>query len=33
MYLGQPKPDIKHGYWQFADDHAWQTVANPYPIQ
>uniref|UniRef100_A0A914R6X0 Uncharacterized protein n=1 Tax=Parascaris equorum TaxID=6256 RepID=A0A914R6X0_PAREQ len=24
---------IKQGYWQFEENEAWQTVANPYPIQ
>ncbi|VDN54511.1 unnamed protein product [Dracunculus medinensis] len=29
----EPLPEIRHGYWQFEDKEAWQTVANPYPIQ
>uniref|UniRef100_A0A158R652 Palmitoyltransferase n=1 Tax=Syphacia muris TaxID=451379 RepID=A0A158R652_9BILA len=29
----EPKPEIKQGYWQFEEKAAWQTVANPYPIQ
>ncbi|KAK6108675.1 putative integral membrane protein [Brugia pahangi] len=29
----EPIPEIRQGYWQFEDKLAWQTVANPYPIQ
>ncbi|VDK72380.1 unnamed protein product [Onchocerca ochengi] len=29
----EPIPEIRQGYWQFEDQLAWQTVANPYPIQ
>uniref|UniRef100_A0A0M3IK97 Uncharacterized protein n=1 Tax=Ascaris lumbricoides TaxID=6252 RepID=A0A0M3IK97_ASCLU len=29
----EPMPQIKQGYWQFEENEAWQTVANPYPIQ
>ncbi|VDN03041.1 unnamed protein product [Thelazia callipaeda] len=29
----EPMPEIRQGYWQFEDNLAWQTVANPYPIQ
>ncbi|TKR87926.1 hypothetical protein L596_012252 [Steinernema carpocapsae] len=25
--------NVKTGFWQFDEDRAWQTVANPYPIQ
>uniref|UniRef100_A0A914NMN4 Transmembrane protein n=1 Tax=Meloidogyne incognita TaxID=6306 RepID=A0A914NMN4_MELIC len=28
----EPPPEIKQGYWQFDETEAWQTVANPYPI-
>uniref|UniRef100_A0A183CHA0 Protein kinase C n=1 Tax=Globodera pallida TaxID=36090 RepID=A0A183CHA0_GLOPA len=28
----EPPPEIKHGFWQFEEREAWQTVANPYPI-
>ncbi|KAL3082897.1 hypothetical protein niasHS_010699 [Heterodera schachtii] len=28
----QPPPEIKQGFWQFDEREAWQTVANPYPI-
>lgn len=29
----QPPPEIKQGFWQFEESAAWQSVANPYPIQ
>jgi uncharacterized membrane protein YczE len=29
----QPQAEVKVGHWQFDQDRAWQTVANPYPIQ
>ncbi|VDD96238.1 unnamed protein product [Enterobius vermicularis] len=29
----EPMPEIRQGYWQFEEKEAWQTVANPYPIQ
>ena len=28
----QPPPEIRQGFWQFDEREAWQTVANPYPI-
>ncbi|VDK18864.1 unnamed protein product [Anisakis simplex] len=29
----EPMPQVRHGYWQFEENQAWQTVSNPYPIQ
>uniref|UniRef100_A0A915ER20 Uncharacterized protein n=1 Tax=Ditylenchus dipsaci TaxID=166011 RepID=A0A915ER20_9BILA len=29
----QPQQEIKQGFWQFEEKSAWQSVANPYPIQ
>ncbi|KAI1723786.1 hypothetical protein DdX_03961 [Ditylenchus destructor] len=29
----QPQQEIKQGFWQFEERSAWQSVANPYPIQ
>uniref|UniRef100_A0A1I8AIW8 Transmembrane protein n=3 Tax=Steinernema glaseri TaxID=37863 RepID=A0A1I8AIW8_9BILA len=26
-------PNVRTGFWQFDEKTAWQTVANPYPIQ
>jgi len=28
----EPPPEIRQGFWQFEEKTAWQTVANPYPI-
>lgn len=29
----QPQEEIRQGFWQFDQKEAWQTVANPYPLQ